>query len=138
MTFWCFLVVFGTPGQTFLTPQQRPSSCLPRLAVGAKRLATLPFNRGLTARSRRTSRILNQRMLCRAFRPPKLRKIEKVTPSVPNIFSPRHLHPVCRLQNDDLYRMKCQIVFWRSTRKMESRYKTIESELGAMLCKTKF
>ena len=33
------------------------------------------------ARSRRTPRMLNQRMLCRAFRPPKQQKIEKYTTS---------------------------------------------------------
>ena len=38
-----------------LYPVTKPSSCLPRRAVGAKRLADLSHNEGFTARSRRTS-----------------------------------------------------------------------------------
>jgi hypothetical protein len=45
-----------------------------------------------------------------------------------------------RLRNDDLYRMMRKTTLWASTRNMESRYKLIKhsSELGVMLCKTKF
>ena len=48
---------FAHPIRCF-QPPTKPSSCLPRRAVGAKRLADLSYNEGLTARSRRTPAML--------------------------------------------------------------------------------
>ena len=51
-------LVICTPKPNLLNPSTKPSSCLPRRAVGAKRPADLSHNEGLTARSRRTPAIL--------------------------------------------------------------------------------
>ncbi len=50
LIFSCFL----HPTRCCLVPSRKASSCLPRRAVGAKRLADLWHNRGFMARSRRT------------------------------------------------------------------------------------
>ena len=52
--FSCFL----HPTRCCLVPSTKASSCLPRRAVGAKRLADLLHIRGFMARSRRTRRCL--------------------------------------------------------------------------------
>ncbi len=52
--FSCFL----HPTRCCLVPSRKASSCLPRRAVGAKRVADLWHNRGFMARSRRTPAML--------------------------------------------------------------------------------
>src|SRR5580658_1505942 len=67
----------------FLIPTTESSSCLPRLAVGAKRLADLSLNTAFLARNRRACPERSRRnpgdaywqMLFAAFRPQEIKKI---------------------------------------------------------------
>ncbi len=77
MIFSCFL----HPTRCCLVPSRKASSCLPRRAVGAKRLADLSHHRGFMARSRRTPAMLVRRQLFGAFRPQTTRGIEKAIDS---------------------------------------------------------
>jgi hypothetical protein len=60
--------VFCADDPMFLIPTTESSSCLPRLAVGAKRLADLSLNTALTARSRRTPAMPILPLILGAFR----------------------------------------------------------------------
>ena len=61
------LLCFRAPHQMCFKPQQKPSSCLPRHAVGAKRLADLSHNEAFIARSRRTPAMLVRRCYSELF-----------------------------------------------------------------------
>ncbi len=84
LIFSCFL----HPTRCFSIPSRKASSCLPRCAVGAKRLADLSHNRGFYARSRRACPERSRRnpgdacwqMLFGAFRPQTTREIKKSQP----------------------------------------------------------
>ena len=72
---------FCTPQpRCFSTPSAKPSSCLPRLAVGAKRLADLSYNEGFSGAKSKDPGDDHWQILLGAFRPQTTRKIKKSQP----------------------------------------------------------